>query len=160
MPANSTFEIQMDELTQIVQDIFATMLCLEVSKSGQSWKPDGDRLTATIHLAGQWRGALALECEYKQACSFAARFLSMSPPEIVDDAVHDVLGELLNMIGGNLKYVLAGGLKLCLPSVVNGDDRRLRVCRAGVKERLVFDCAEGLFAIAVLREERRSVRVP
>jgi chemotaxis protein CheX len=160
MPTDTNIEIQMGELAQIVEYVFGTMLCLEATESIQSWSPEGDRLTATIHLAGEWRGALALECEYKQACAFAARFLSMSQPEIVDDLVRDVLGELLNMIGGNLKCVLAGGLKLSLPSVVDGDDHSLRVCRAGVRERVVFQCVEGVFAVAVLREERRTVRIP
>jgi hypothetical protein len=46
-----------------------------------------------------------------------------------------------------------------MPSVVDGADHRLRVCRAGVRERLVFECVEGLFSVAVLREERKTVRV-
>ncbi len=158
MPTESSIEIQLGELAQIVQYVFQTMVCLEVSESNQSWSTGGDRLTATIHLAGDWKGALALECGRKQACAFAARFLSMDPPAAVDDIVRDVLGELANMIGGNLKCVLAGGLKLSMPSVVDGTDLSLRVCRAGIRERLVFECVEGVFSVAVLREERKAVR--
>ncbi len=159
MPTESSIEIQMGELAQIVEYVFKTMVCLEVSESNRPRIPDKDDLTATIHLAGEWKGALALECGRKEACAFAARFLSMSPPEVVDDVVRDVLGELSNMIGGNLKCVLAGGLKLSMPTVVDGADHGLRVCRAGVRERLVFECAEGVFSVAVLREQRRSVRI-
>lgn len=159
MPAASSIEIHLSELTQIVDYVFKTMVCLEVSECNQSWLPNGDQLTATIHLAGDWNGVLALECGRKQACAFAARFLSMENPEMVDDVVRDVLGELANMIGGNLKCVLAGGLKLSMPSVVDGADHNLRVCRAGVRERLVFECAEGVFSVAVLREQRQAVRI-
>lgn len=159
MPTESTIEIHLGELAQIVEYVFKTMVCLEVSESSQPWFPGGDRLTATIHLAGDWRGALAMECGHKQACAFAARFLSMEKPEVVNDVVRDVLGELANMIGGNLKCVLAGGLRLSMPSVVDGSDRNLRVCRAGVRERLVFECEEGAFSVAVLREERQAVRI-
>jgi len=159
MLAESSIEIQMDELAQVVGYVFQTMLCLEVSESDQRWFPSGEQLTATIHLAGDWRGALALECGHKQARAFSGRFLSMDPPQVVDDVVRDVLGELCNMIGGNLKCVLAGGLKLSMPSVVDGADQRLRVCRAGIKERLVFECVEGVFSLVVLREERKSVRI-
>lgn len=160
MPTDSSIEIQMGELAQIVEYVFRTMVCLEVCESSQPWNPGGDRLTATIHLAGDRKGALALECGHKQACAFAARFLSIDPPEAVDDVVRDVLGELSNMIGGNLKCVLAGGLKLSMPSVVDGPDHSLRVCRAGVRERLIFECVEGAFSVAVLREERKAVRIP
>jgi len=159
MATESTIEIHLGELAQIVEYVFSTMVCLEVSESNQAWFPSGDRLTATIHLAGDWPGVLALECGHKQACAFAARFLSMEKPEVVDDVVRDVLGELANMIGGNLKCVLAGGLRLSMPSVVDGADHNLRVCRSGNRERLVFECVEGVFSVAVLREERQSVRI-
>jgi chemotaxis protein CheX len=159
MLTESSIEIQMGELAQVVGYVFQTMLCLEVSESDQPWIPGGEQLTATIYLAGDWKGALALECGHKQACAFASRFLSMDTPEVIDDVVRDVAGELCNMIGGNLKCVLAGGLKLSMPSVVDGPDHRLRVCRAGVKERLVFECVEGVFSVAVLREQRKAVRI-
>lgn len=158
MLTESSIEIQMGELAQVVGYVFQTMLCLEVSESDEPWIPGREQLTATIHLAGDWKGALALECGHHQACVFASRFLSMDPPEVVDDLVRDVAGELCNMIGGNLKCVLAGGLKLSMPSVVDGADHRLRVCRAGVKERLVFECVEGAFSVAVLREQRKAIR--
>lgn len=158
MATQSTIEIHLGELAEIVKYVFETMVCLEVSESAQSWLPSGDRLTATIHLTGDWPGVLAMECGHQQACAFAARFLAMEKPELVDDVVRDVLGELANMIGGNLKCVLAGGLRLSMPSVVDGSDNNLRVCRAGTRERLVFECAEGVFSVAVLREERRAIR--
>jgi hypothetical protein len=47
---------------------------------------------------------------------------------------------------------------LSMPSVVEGADRDLRVCRSGIRERLVFECAEGIFSVAVLREQRQAVR--
>jgi chemotaxis protein CheX len=160
MSTGPIMEIQLGELAQIVDYVFGTMVHLEVRESKQPWIPTADQLTASIHLLGEWRGALALECNRKEACAFAGRFLSIDPPQQVDDVVRDVIGELANMIGGNLKCVLAGGLKLSMPSVVDGADHTLRVCRAGVRERLVFECVEGLFSVAVLREERNSVRFP
>src|SRR3954447_16846109 len=102
----STMQIQFGELSQIVEYVFRTMMCLEVSESNQPWIHDSGRLTATIHLAGEWKGALVLECGRNEARAFAARLLSMDPPETVDDMVRDVLGELANMIWGNLKCVL------------------------------------------------------
>jgi chemotaxis protein CheX len=159
MPTESTIEIHLSELAQIVEYVFQSMVCLEVRESSQSWTPAGDRMTATINLTGDWPGVLALQCSREQACAFAGRFLSIEKPELVDDMVRDVLGELANMIGGNLKCVLAGGLRLSMPSVVDGGDHSLRVCRAGIRERLVFECVEGVFSVAVLREERLTARV-
>ena len=64
--------------------------------------------------------------------------------------MRDVLGELANMIGGNLKCVLAREVQLSMPSVVDGSDYSLRVCGAEVRLRLAFQCAEGIFWITVL----------
>jgi chemotaxis protein CheX len=158
MPTAANIEIHLSELAQIVEYVFSTMMSLEVSACTQPWLPSEDRLTATIYLAGDWNGVLALECGHKQACVFAGRFLSIETPQTVDDVVLDVLGEMTNMIGGNLKCVLAGGLRLSMPSVVDGSDHNLRVCRAGARERLVFECEEGVFSVAVLREERLTAR--
>lgn len=150
MPTESSIKILPSELAQIVESVFATMMSLEVRQCGAPWRPSGDRLTAAVHLAGDWNGAVLLECDRRQACRFAGRFLSMDPPDTVDDVVRDVLGELANMIGGNLKCVLARGIRLSMPSVVDGSDYSVRVCGAEARERLAFQCAEGLFGITVL----------
>ena len=150
MPTEWSTEILPSELAQIVESVFASMLGLEVGRCGTPWFPNGDRLTAAVHMAGDWNGAVLLECDRRQACQFAGRFLSTEPPESVDDVVRDVLGELVNMIGGNMKCVLTRGIQLSMPSVVDGSDYSLRVCGAKVRERLAFQCAEGPFWVMVL----------
>lgn len=153
MPANANGEISPSEVAQIVESVFATMMSLEVAADGTPWFPAGDRLTAAVHLTGDWHGAVVVECGPAQACAFAARFLSIDLPPAVDDVVRDVLGELANMIGGNLKCVLTRGIRLSMPSVVSGSDYYLRVCGAAVHERCAFDCAEGPFWVTVLSVE-------
>jgi chemotaxis protein CheX len=150
MPTGLKLEILSSELAQIVESVFGTMLRLEVGECRTPWFPGENRLTSAVHLAGDWNGAVLLECDRRQACLFAGRYLSMDPPETVDDIVRDVLGELANMIGGNLKCVLTQGIRLSMPSVVDGSDYALRVCGAEVRERLAFQCAEGVIWITVL----------
>ena len=150
MPAHLTAEILPVDLAQIVGSVFAAMTNLTVTECETLWFPGEDRLTSAVHLSGDWNGAALLECDGRQACGLAGRFLSMDPPDSVDDVVRDVLGELANMIGGNLKCVLTRGIRLSMPSVVDGDSYSLRVCKAEVQERLAFECAEGRFWITIL----------
>ncbi len=150
MPSELSVEILPRELAQIVESVFGTMTGLEAGECGAPWSPSGDRLTAAVHLAGGWSGAVLVECDRGQACRFAGRFLSMDPPDTVDDVVRDVLGELANMIGGNLKCVLMRGIRLSMPAVVDGSDYSLLVCGAEVRERLSFRCDEGPFWVTVL----------
>jgi chemotaxis protein CheX len=150
MPTELRIEVRPSELAQIVESVFATMLGLEATECGTRWFPGADRLTSAVHLAGEWNGAVLLECDQRQACRFAGRFLSMDPSETVDDVVRDVLGELANMIGGNLKCVLSQGILLSMPSVMDGSDYSLRVCGVEVRLRLAFQCDDGLFWVTAL----------
>jgi chemotaxis protein CheX len=137
------------ELAQIVVSIFETMLSLEARESATPWTPGDHRVRAMVKLTSGWSGAVLMECDRDQACRFTGRFLSMDKPDSVDELVCDVLGELANMIGGNLKCVLKGGMKLSMPSVVeasgDGPDGQ-------VHHRLSFQTAEGPFGVIVTTE--------
>lgn len=107
-------------------------------------------MTSFVHLADKWNGAVLLECTRCQAYQFARRILSMDAPEIVDDDVRDVLGELANMIGGNMKSGMEMGVRLSMPFVMDGSECDLRVCQSTILERLAFQCADGKFWVTVL----------
>jgi chemotaxis protein CheX len=143
-------ETSVEMLVQIVESVFMTMMSLDVSPSGASWKPAGDRLTSFVHLTGDWNGAVLLDCNPQQACQFAGRILSMDPPGIVDDDVRDVLGELANMIGGNMKCCMPAGVQLSMPTVMEGRDYDMRICGSQVLERVALQCAEGHFWVTIL----------
>jgi chemotaxis protein CheX len=144
-------EILSNELAQIVESVSATMLRLKAREGRAQWFPGAERLTAAVHMGGEWNGAVLVECDRRQACRLAGRFLSMDPPDTVDDVVRDVLGELANMIGGNLKCVLTRGIRLSMPSVVDGSDYTARVCGAEIGDRLSFESPEGTFWVTVLQ---------
>ena len=156
MPSELTIEIVPSELAQIVESVFATMLGLEVMECNTAWFDSPDRLTSAVHLSGGWNGAVLMECDRTQACRLTGRFLSMGTgepqptPTVVDDVVRDLVGELANMIGGNLKCVLTHGVLLSIPSVVDGSEASIRVCKTEVRERLPFRSSEGVFWITVL----------
>jgi len=143
-------EVSVEVLTQIVKSVFETMMNLDVAPSEASWVPLGSRLTSFVQLTGDWNGAVVMECSRQQACQFAGRILSMNPPESVDDDVRDVLGELANMIGGNLKSNFTPMVRLSMPSVMDGSDYDLRICGSEVRERSAYQCADGIFWVTVL----------
>jgi chemotaxis protein CheX len=143
-------EVSVEALVKIVQSVFVTMMDIEVSPSDAPWSCTGDRMTAMVHLTGDWNGAVILECNPKQACQFAGQILAMDPPEEVDDDVRDVLGELANMIGGNMKSGMSTGVRLSMPSVMNGVDYDVRICGSEVQDRVAFQCDHGNFWVTVL----------
>jgi len=150
-------EVSMEMLSEIVKSVFLTMMDLELSSSETTWHPCGDRLTSFVQLTGDWNGAVLLECSRDQACNFAGRILAMQPPETVDDDVRDVLGELANMIGGNMKCGMTPGVRLSMPTVLDGSDYDLRVCGSQIKERLAFRCEDSHFWVTVLSKGHETV---
>ena len=150
MPGGTAVQVNPAELAEIVESVFQTMLNLDAASCSAPWFPGGDRLTAFVHLSGGWNGAVLLECSRGQACRFTGRFVSAETPRSVDDVVRAVLAELANMIGGNLKCVIAPGIHLSMPSVVDGSEYSLLVCGAKVQEQLAFEFSEGLFWVTVM----------
>jgi len=151
MPEAFPIDTYREGLERIAHDIFETMLGVEVEAAGQQWQPARDRLTGAVYLAGAWRGAVLLECDRAQACDFTNRLMAVPLPDDVDDDVRDTMGELANMIGGNLKSVLPRGVVLSMPSVVEGGDYSLRVCGGNaIVERVAGRSPAGVFWITLV----------
>jgi chemotaxis protein CheX len=145
-------QVSAEMVAQIVESVFITMMNLEVVPSQIPWSPSHDQLTSAVHLSGEWNGAVLFECNRWEACRFTGRFLSMDPPDEVNDDVRDVLGELANMIGGNMKCAVTTGLSLSMPSVTDGSDYGLRVCGSEIHDRIGFECPEGPFWVTILAD--------
>jgi chemotaxis protein CheX len=136
------------ELAQIVESVFGSMLSLEAHQSGSPWPAGTHRVRAMVRVTSGWNGAVLMECDPDQARRFAAKFLSMEAPDTVDELVRDVLGELANMIGGNLKCVLKGGMRLSLPSVA--ETAEAPQASGHVHHRLGFQTEDGPFGVIVI----------
>ena len=109
MPIEARIDIQPSELAQIVQSVFRAMLSLEWGMR-DTLVSRGNRLTSAVHLAGDWSGALLLECNHARPATSPDATSPSNSPASVDDVVRDVLGELANMIGGNMKCAMIPGL--------------------------------------------------
>lgn len=143
-------EVRKEMLVRTVGSVFVTMLGLDVSPSEVPWRPAEDRLTSYVQLSGDWNGAVLLECTRRQACLFAGLILATDPPEVVDDDVRDVLGELANVIGGNMKCGMSTAARLSMPIVIDGGEYDLRIFGSKSRERLTFQSSEGPFWVTIL----------
>ena len=126
------------ELAQVVESVFQTMMHIDVEQSLDVPTPRGEMVTAAVYLTGSFQGAVLLHCPPWQACGLAAEFLNKTPSSSVDDDVLDVMGELANMVAGNLKCTLLPGTHLSIPSVTQGSDSALRLCGTRPIQRSAF----------------------
>ncbi len=83
-------------------------------------EPDAEQVTGCVHLSGAYVGSIMLRCSAPAARYAAAALFSMQPTDVTQVEVVDALGELANMVGGNVKSMLPGPSALSLPLVVHG----------------------------------------
>jgi len=118
-------------ITNVVGNVFDTMLSMEVeSMEGQPLESNnGTQIVGSVGFAGAVLGNLNLHVNEEFACRITAAMLGMETDEIEgDEEVHDVIGELCNMICGDLKSRLCDvGLtcELSIPSITSGKEFKI-----------------------------------
>jgi len=73
---------------------------------------------SSVSITGSWTGHVVYASSATAARKAAAAFLAMEPDEVGPEDMSDVLGELANIVGGNVKAMLPPGALLSLPQVV------------------------------------------
>ena len=111
-----------------MNEVFDTMLSMDIDLADEGVQPgvNGQRIVGTVGFAGKAVGSVSIQVNDAFARSITAAMLGMEKDEIEgDEEVHDVIGELSNMIGGDLKSRLCDqGLTcdLSIPSITTGSD--------------------------------------
>lgn len=144
------------ELQEIVSSVFETMLKMSATPALDTTPPRGDMVTAAVYLTGAYLGAVLVHCPVWQACGFAGQFTNKTPPSDVDDDVLDVMGELANMIAGNLKSTVLPGTHLSIPSVSIGEDSAPRLCGGRPIQRQAFQTPLGVFWVTMFTSALRG----
>ena len=79
--------------------------------------PD-DAVSSWVDVRGPWNGAVVITTGRSTAERLARELLKEHAPPVLDDEdIEDGLGELANVVGGNVKAVLPGPSVLGLPEV-------------------------------------------
>jgi chemotaxis protein CheX len=137
------------DLCEVVKGIFENMLQLPVTaECGPSQAAD-DCCTAIVNFKGSWVGLVALYCETDEARRLARRFLALSEDELPDQLVADVIGEIVNMIAGNLKSVFANDLRLSIAQVTHGASNIILPFQPVIRHEACFESIEGRFQVAI-----------
>jgi chemotaxis protein CheX len=75
---------------------------------------------ASVSITGAWHGHVVVACSATTGKHAAAALLAMDAGEVTDDDVVDALGELANIVGGNVKSTLPSQCAVSLPHVIVG----------------------------------------
>lgn len=115
-----------EEIVKGAQDVFSTMLMVDLDSEAaviNQRLPLPSNLSSMIGLGGGLRGVLAVHCPAVVAKAITSTFLGMEIEELNED-VKDAIGEIANMVAGNLKVSFAAeglDIELAIPTSVVGE---------------------------------------
>ncbi len=133
-----TLEAQLaSDLAAIVSDVWEAFMLGEVEVRPDVAGQEGPLTCASVCLSGAWEGVVMIESGPAAADLLCATLLGMELGEAVEADIADTLGEMANVVGGNLKSVLPGPTLLSLPVVTSSSSPALvkdavEVCSAGL----------------------------
>ena len=70
-----------------------------------------------IRITGGWDSLVQVLTPRKTAVAIASSMFDMSEEELSEAEIRDAVGEVVNMVGGNLKGIVEGDSSLSLPCV-------------------------------------------
>jgi len=120
-----------DFVTKTLTDVFDTMLSINLEQidDGSERIDGGNQVIGSVGFAGKAMGNVNIQVGGDFARFITAEMLGMKTDEIEsEEEVYDVIGELCNMVGGDIKSRLCDSgftCELSIPSVTGGNNLKL-----------------------------------
>ena len=145
MEAKVTEDAVRENIAAITKGVFATMVMMDVVDDEPLTEPVvnfHETITSMVGLAGSYSGILAIHCPKNLALKIASSMLGMEVSDI-DDDVNDAMGEIANMVGGDVKHIFSpkgSDINLSIPTVIYGSDYVLESMSSAESLVIPFDC--------------------
>jgi flagellar motor switch protein FliN len=136
-------------------ELFETMLSmrLELTDPSEKLPPDVIQIVSSVSFAGDTRGSLNIQVDEDFARLIAGRMMNKSLEEVGEiEEVKDVIGEVANIIGGNLKSAFCdAGLEseISPPSITAGHNFKIEILNMARYERFAFQFYDYRIAVEV-----------
>jgi chemotaxis protein CheX len=106
------------ELIAIVGEVWDSFLLGDLESLPIAVDQASELVTcANVCLTGAWTGVLMVECDPDVAMRLSCVLLGLDMGAATEVDIADTLGEIANVVGGNLKNVLPGPTSMSLPVV-------------------------------------------
>lgn len=109
-------DVSSEDIITITRDVWLSFLDLELEPvPPEAAVLSGSAMAATVQISGAWEGAVRLECAQDHAEAAAAKMFSGDAADISGEQARDALGELANVVSGNIKSLLPAPSALSMP---------------------------------------------
>ena len=151
--------IHPEEIEQIVSSIWMSILDLPIAsvppEEGAALPAGARTLTGCVQFTGDFEGATVVHTTAALARRLASVMFMAEEDSLSLEEVQDALGEITNMIAGNIKPLLPGSSRISLPSVVEGEDYTMIVPGSKTVCRAVFECTDQPLLVTVQQRQER-----
>jgi CheY-specific phosphatase CheX len=135
-------------------NVFKTMLSMEAILQDNGKMPEfKEHITGSVGLGGDAiSGALYFHLAADVAHKLAAAMLQLPAEELGEPEINDVVGELTNILTGQLKSFLCDAGFRCAvstPSIIRGASYEVELLPSVRRELLPFRCDAGPLAVEV-----------
>lgn len=109
-------------LVQLVSSVWDSILTMAILARDDAEDLDNQSrhmplLTGSVRISGTWEGRVVMCVPFSLARECAAHMHGRLAAALTEDDVRDAWGELVNVVGGNLKALLPSPSHLALPEV-------------------------------------------
>ena len=133
-----------EEILGITRDVWESFTGRTIELADDHPRPDGGDVTVgCVTVTGEWQGDVLLACPAQLARMAASAMFDLPAAQLDAEQVADALGELTNMIGGNLKSLIPGPGRLSMPTVTVAASSTVHVPGAALLSTVSLAC-EGL----------------
>jgi Chemotaxis phosphatase CheX len=146
-------------LVQLMTSVWETILQLPIlprdgHEGNEVRSGDLPLLTGRIQIAGAWEGTVAMTGPRSFAAKCAAIMHGREPEALTEAEVRDGWGELVNMVGGNLKALVPPVSRLGLPTVLAREVFGYEEEGSRVLNDMIFACLGQRVRLTVLQPRR------
>ena len=143
-----------EEIRQFVTDIWSTFLNMKVSPTETPFKPkgNGNTLAGCVQITGEWQGSVTLYAPKELGKKVAATMYGLDETDADNKQIQDVIGEITNVLAGNIKLILPAPCSISLPCVAI-TDFNLHYPGSEMLTAVNFDC-EGLAFLVVMHYKK------
>lgn len=138
-----------DDIVEITASIWETMFALPLEVGSGGVLGTDPAMTGSVQIDGAWQGAVMLQCPQVLASTLTAVLFRGEGVPVVTE-VRDAMGELTNMLAGNVKALLPAPSRISLPTVAFGADYELAVVGARPVVTVSFTCDSSPFTVTLL----------
>ena len=146
--------ISEDEMQEIVDVVWMTVLDLPVEPGSDAELSASDCITAEISISGAWQGLVSVRASEQFLTRAASLMFNFKAADVTEMDRRDTLRELTNMLGGTVKCLLPEPCDLSLPTIANDDS----VDRTAF-EWVNFSCEDKPLAIAIVDDADGALQV-